>query len=115
MSDDAWERFCEELKRAGSVLRRDVPSGDELTLAKGYRADVLDVRFEDLVVRPLDAMTEIADFFEIGSGEWIERAAALVKGLPPSRFDQLDPNEQRRLREACRPGNTLLATARTPG
>ena len=37
MTDDPWVRFCEELKRAGSVLRREVPSSDELTLAEGYR------------------------------------------------------------------------------
>lgn len=37
MSDDVWERFCDELKRAGRVLRRETPASDELTLAEGYR------------------------------------------------------------------------------
>lgn len=37
MADDAWERFCDELKLAGRVLQREVPATDELTLAEGYR------------------------------------------------------------------------------
>ena len=77
-------------------------------LAQVDRGDVLDVCFEEMVTRPVEVLNEIADFFEIVRGTWIDRAAALVKGLPPSRFDQLDSDEQRRLREACRPGMVLL-------
>ena len=37
MEDDAWERFCDALKTAGGVLRREAPSNDALILAEGYR------------------------------------------------------------------------------
>ncbi len=36
-ASDPWEEFCEQLKRAGHVLRRDATPKDELTLAEGYR------------------------------------------------------------------------------
>lgn len=72
--------------------------------------DVLDVSFEELVTRPRERLTEIADFFEIAEGEWLDRACALVKGLPPTRFDRLDAAERHKLEEACRPGMELLAS-----
>lgn len=34
---DPWEEFCEQLKRAGRVLRRDTTPKDELTIAEGCR------------------------------------------------------------------------------
>jgi hypothetical protein len=37
MSKDAWDEFCEELKRAGRVMRRESTPKDDLTLAEGYR------------------------------------------------------------------------------
>lgn len=36
-TQEAWEQFCDELKRAGAVLRRKAPATDGLTLAEGYR------------------------------------------------------------------------------
>ena len=36
------------------------------------------------------------------------RAAALVRGAPAARFPRLEPGEQARLAEACRPGLVLL-------
>ncbi len=35
--DDLWDRFCDDLKRAGRVLRRPATPGDELTRAEGLR------------------------------------------------------------------------------
>jgi hypothetical protein len=58
----------------------------------------------------------IADFFELGdlgweqSGDgWLDRACALVRGVPPTRFEHLPAAEQARLAEACRPGRERLA------
>ncbi|MBW2274074.1 MAG: sulfotransferase [Deltaproteobacteria bacterium] len=72
-----------------------------------------EMRFEDLVARPGEGLREIADFFEIdaGDGAWVEQAAALVRGTPPSRFEKLSPAEQEELEEACRPGQVLLGRA----
>jgi putative sulfotransferase len=71
--------------------------------------DVLDVCFEDLVVRPAEQLTRIADFFEMPHGAWIDRATALVRGLPPARFVELTREEQQKLMDACAPGVKRLA------
>ena len=85
-------------------------------LTNGYRAvseldaaQYMEVRFEELVAQPGATLARIAGFFELESGGgWIDRAAALVRGLPPTRFQTLTPEEQERLAEACRPGMELL-------
>ena len=71
----------------------------------------VELRFEDLLADPLRELGRLADFLEIGRGEWIARAAALVDREPPARFASLPPDEQRRLEAACRPGMTLLGRA----
>jgi putative sulfotransferase len=70
-----------------------------------------EVRFEDLVSAPKGTLRAIADFFELEGGSWIDRAAALVRGVPPTRFDKLPPEEQERLAEACLRGMRLLRRA----
>lgn len=71
-----------------------------------------EVRFEDLVSRPRETLRTIADFFELDASDvWLERAAGLVRGVPPTRFDKLSTEEQRRLTEACAPGMRLLGRA----
>jgi hypothetical protein len=70
------------------------------------------VRFEDLVERPAETLREIAAFFGLPPEEgFVERGAALVRGLPPGRVDTLPDAERRALREACRPGQALLGRA----
>jgi hypothetical protein len=72
----------------------------------------LEVRFEDLIADPKPVLQAIADFFELGAGDgWLERAAALVRGTPATRFETLPPDEQERLAEACLPGMRLLGRA----
>lgn len=66
------------------------------------------VAFEDLVERPGDVLVEVADFFDLGRGDWIDEAAKLVTGRPPRRFPDLPPAEQSALAEACTPGRLLL-------
>jgi Sulfotransferase family len=88
---------------------------------RGYRAlpgldaaQWLDVRFEDLLAAPAEVLSRIAAFFELApDDDFLARASSLVRGHPPSRFDDLSPVEQDELAEACRPGMVLLG--RAPG
>lgn len=69
-----------------------------------------ELRFEDLVANPREALRSICEFFDLDSHRdgWIERAAALVRGVPPTRFDGLSTAEQSKLSEACRAGSDRL-------
>ncbi len=86
-------------------------------LIQGFRSltrinadQYLEVRFEDLVSRPRDVLRLTCDFFELDpdTDGWIDRAAALVRGVPPTRFDKLTEEEQERLARACVVGRQLL-------
>ena len=89
--------WAEQVERGHAALQKIDP------------ARVLDLRFESLVADPTRELTRIADFFEIGrAGAWIDRAAALVRGMPPLRFGSLDADEQQRLDDACAPAMRLL-------
>jgi putative sulfotransferase len=70
----------------------------------------LDLRFEDLVCSPREALQRICDFFEIGDegGQWIERAAGMVHGMPAARVPELPESEREALQAACATGNRLL-------
>jgi putative sulfotransferase len=68
-----------------------------------------ELRFEDLVERPEAALESIAAFFELDlAGDWVQRAASLVRGTPSARFEKLPAAEQQKLVDACRPGRALL-------
>jgi len=85
----------------------------------GYRAlrdldadRYVEVRFEDLVVSPREVLAGIAEFLELpDGGAWIDRAAALVRGVPRLRVPELAPGEREALEAACRPGQVLLGRA----
>ena len=86
-------------------------------LQHGYKAiaalpadQYMEARFEDLVRDPKATLRTISDFFDLDpdANGWRDRAAALVRGLPPTRFQTLPPDEQERLAAACRPGMVLL-------
>lgn len=72
---------------------------------------IFELRFEDLVADPHRHLAEIRDFFEIDTkskpgsardaGNWIDRAAALVRGTPPLRFPDLPAEERERLEVSC--------------
>ena len=63
---------------------------------------VLTVGFEEMAADPLPAITRIRDFLELAGGdEWVERAAALVRGVPPRRFPTLAQDERDALQAAC--------------
>ncbi len=83
----------------------------------GYRArdrldagQYMEVAFEELVRHPREVLGKINEFFELGDAQdgWIERAAELVRGVPPTRFERLSGQQQERLAEACRPGQQLV-------
>jgi hypothetical protein len=86
-------------------------------IANGLRAiesilpeHICQIRFEELVSEPRRVLGEICEFFGLaaGRGDWIERAAARVRGVPPLRAPQLDAEERSRLDAACRPGQEQL-------
>ena len=86
-------------------------------IVRGFRAlgrldadQYLEIRFEDLVASPREVLRAIARFFALDPDRdgWIDRAAALVRSVPPTRFDQLRADERERLAEACRAGRQLL-------
>lgn len=76
-------------------------------IAPGRRAEV---RFEDLVADPRGELGRIAGFFDLDPTRdgWIERAAALVRGVPPTRFPTLPEAEREALETACASGHDRL-------
>jgi hypothetical protein len=92
-------RFWTQQLQRGMAARQNLPDDR-----------YLEVRFEDLVGEPRPVMRRIADFFALDPERdgWIERAAGLIRGVPPTRFGALSAAEQQRLDEACRPGMELL-------
>lgn len=86
-------------------------------LMTGYRAvkdlrpeQYYEVAFEDLVRAPSELLREIASFFAMDPdvGDWIPRAAGLVRGVPPARLPSVPKGERDALVAACRAGNRLL-------
>lgn len=75
---------------------------------------LLVVRFEDLVRDPRPILESIADFFALEDNDgqktdvWMERAAGLIRGVPPTRTDELDAESRARLDDACLPGRDAL-------
>jgi putative sulfotransferase len=92
----------------GRYWAQQVEAGQE-ALASIDPSRVLDVRFDQMVASPLSELCRIRDFFELAGGdEWVERGAALVRGMPRLRYPSLSPDEQERLDAACAPATALL-------
>jgi hypothetical protein len=90
-------------------------------LLHGFRAVRLldadqyaEVSFEELVAKPAGTLARICDFFALEEGDWIGRAAQLLRGEPPPRRGELPGDERRRLDEACAPGMELLGRTLAP-
>jgi len=78
-------------------------------LPKLDRDQYLAVRFEDLIADPATVLEPVARFLELPPDDrFVDRATALVRGVPPARFPHLTPAEQEELAAACRPGQVLL-------
>jgi putative sulfotransferase len=94
--------WCDQIERGKGALEGIAP--DRL----------LEVRFEELIAEPHRVLLAIASFFELDvtsmsdEGDWIDRAARLIRGTPRPRLGDLAPDERRRLREACEPARRLL-------
>jgi hypothetical protein len=73
----------------------------------------LAVRFEDLVGDPRRILGGICEFFAIdpAGDDWLDRAVALVHGVPPARFGELSAEERAILTAACRPGRECVGRA----
>ncbi len=68
------------------------------------------VSFEEMCESPIETMTEVAEFFGLPADEGFpERAAAMVRGVPPSHLDELAPEQQVELINSIQPGRELLA------
>jgi len=92
--------WCDQVRRGARALRDLEPDRYET------------VRFEDLVARPREVLESVARFFALPEGgDWIERAAGLVRGMPPDRHPGLPESEAAALDAACRPGQRLLGRA----
>ena len=100
---ELYGRYWSDQIRNGESARRRLPD-----------AICLDVRFEDLVTQPRDELARIARFLELPddggdrAGGWIERAAALSRGMPRLRFPSLANEERERLDAACAASMKLL-------
>jgi hypothetical protein len=71
-----------------------------------------EMRFEDLIDHPREALRAAAEFFELPADPgFADRGAALVRGRPPERYPDLEDRERRALDEACAPGQRLLGRA----
>ena len=70
----------------------------------------LAIRFEDLVSEPMATLAEVSKFFELDPERegWIERAANLVRGIPPTRRQTLEPAEREALDQSCTAGQARL-------
>ena len=79
----------------------------------------LDVRFEELVTKPVEVLTRISAFFELpsddgtgegatGAGGWIARAAALSQGMPKVRAPELPAEERGRLAASVAEAMTVV-------
>ena len=86
-------------------------------LVRGFRAlgaldrtQWLAVSFDELVRDPKAVLARIAAFFELpdAEGDWIARAAALLRGAPPARAPSLPADERAALDAAVRPGMQLV-------
>ncbi len=79
-------------------------------LARLDPAQVLFVRFEEVVEQPRQTLGRIADFLELpNSDHWIEGAAELVgRGMPPARMPDLPVEERARVVAASRAGDLLV-------
>lgn len=92
-------------------------------LSAGYRAvknlrpeQYLEVAFEDLVGAPTETLRRIATFFEMDPtvGDWIPKAASMVRSVPPPRLPTLSRDDAERLIAECRTGNRLLERSDRP-
>jgi putative sulfotransferase len=78
-------------------------------------ANLMEVRFEDLLADPSGTLQAIAGFFGMPDDEgWIDRALKQIRRDVPLRAPDLSPEQQQGLREGCYIGRLLLGRDTTP-
>lgn len=98
----------------GSYWSDQLRNGSEALASLGPDR-LLTVRFEELVADPVPHMERLADFFELPEDrDFAQRAAALVRGVPPARAPDLDGPTRAALDSACAPGEAVLAALGLP-
>jgi putative sulfotransferase len=70
---------------------------------------LLTVSFEDLVVAPVEQVGRMREFFDLRpDAGFADRAGALVHGVPPARFGDLDADQSAALLRSCERGEAAL-------
>lgn len=93
---ELYGKYWADQIKSGEKARRELPP-----------EVFLDVRFEDLVTKPVEVLSRITEFLDLprddgtGPGAWIDRAAALSHGMPKQRAPELPVDELGRLEAAC--------------
>lgn len=96
---ELYGRYWSDQLRNGAAALASMPSERLLTVA-----------FEDVVADPVRAVVPIAEFLDLPVDPgFADRAAALVRGVPPRRAPTLDAGTRARLDEACAAGDAVLA------
>lgn len=73
------------------------------------------VAFEDLVADPAGTLRDIAEFLDLPDRPgWVEAAAAMVTGAPPSRAPHLSTEDLEAVRRGCEVGELLLGRHEVP-
>ncbi len=97
-SVEAFGRYWSDQIERGAAGLTDLP-GDRLLV----------VSFEAMIDAPGETLERIARFFELPERpDWLERAAALVRGQPRSRLPRLSAADRTALLDACSPGEAAL-------
>jgi hypothetical protein len=98
---ELYGRYWSDQVERGTGALAAVPAGQVLTVA-----------FEDVVRDPAPHLDELARFLELPADPGFpERAAALVRGVPPARAPALAGPEREALDRACDRGRAALADA----
>ena len=69
----------------------------------------LALRYEDVLQRPREKLTELAEFIDpsLADDAWLDEAARIARPNPP-KYPSLDPETRSRLARACAPGLAAL-------
>ncbi len=105
---DAWLGGDPPLELFGRYWSEQIANGVD-PLGSLSEQELLTVGFSDLVADPATVMTELEGFFELAPDDgFVDRAASLVRGIPPMRAAGLAADELSRVQEACAPGRQCL-------
>ena len=77
---------------------------------------LLDVRFEDLIARPRETLSVVADFFGVPQNPaWLDEAVTMIAAAPKMRAHLLSKEDRAALERSCAIGQHLLGRSEWPG